>query len=148
MAADPFPAELREHLAASRAEGVPFDEAWDAALKRLKPRRTTALDVSGWPLGWMREVFQRAYHGHEIRSIALDPPSVSTGKRGPLGTRTPEVRCKSGDRCTAAPAKDSRFCARHRDQLAAIRESYAAGGRSWWKEDDYEDEDAEGRRAA
>jgi hypothetical protein len=80
VAPDPKPAKLlRAELAQARDDGLPFDEAWDYALKMAKGDKwwTAAFE-------WSRDEWRACYErrpqtprGNTLEQLAL--PSVGTG---------------------------------------------------------------------
>jgi hypothetical protein len=134
-----WPQAIREHLAESRRHGRPFDAAWEVAL-RAHPV------PYGWTEGevvpFTREVMRAGYNRQRLAGDATllveDAPSAKTpGERAPLAGGAPQ-RCRSSATCSAERADGSRFCARHRDELARVRAVFEAE----------EAERADGRRAA
>src|SRR5579859_7039633 len=124
MAADPYPRLIREHLQASRSQGIPFEQAWQQAMEDIGRRDVKLLGWrAGWPLADMKRIFERAYIGAHYRrdmTAVLEPPSCRPARE--RGTERPQPkRCLFGRPCPEPPAPGSRFCQTHSDLLQAIK---------------------------
>ncbi len=116
MAANPYPMQLRVHLARSRSTGLGFAEAWTRALAEVPGPGCV------WPR--VRRFFQAGYDRqappHDATVLVEDSPLVYEVSVTRPAAGAPHT-CRSGDGCPRDVLPGERFCAIHLGELTRIR---------------------------
>ena len=126
----PYVTRLRLALADARERRLPFEQAWEAALKTAGAPQ----GEDGWAphvVKFAKRAFCEAYHGRAVlgRASILVERDATMGPAPERREHAP--RCAWGGGCPDPPLAGGRFCEPHRDALRAACPPEALEGKNY-----------------
>lgn len=118
----PFATRLAAHLSSSRRAGLPFEEAWDAAVLAERPEP----DTFPWPMTDTKRLMRQGYHRQQVgpKGGANMPALMERDrlyKHPAAATVAIERRCGwGGARCAEGAREGGWLCEEHGEIIARI----------------------------